>query len=280
MVKKAQGTRLRNNKLTGKYWLETCNGRRISMKFKLYSKKDIDGFIVLSTSIGKIVYHEKQEELICHKGTAYSVSVNKVNDNIYSVESGVGWEKLLCDTQGNRVLEEAIHEFLVMGNNLIAVCLYSTLNWGVLDVTNSRKPKWAIEPSIIWLNKNDETDYVVMDFSKNKGIFVFDKELKTVLGPLRYKYVDFLTSDLLAVQDDGCWGVINLKGDIIVPVKYKSVLMSGEFFIVRQNKYGLLDKEGKCLLECTHDKIIEKDDKFVVRDFTTSEIFIAKKVSK
>jgi hypothetical protein len=48
---------------------------------------------------------------------------------------------------------------------------------------------------------------------------------------------------------------------------------------VKQDKYGLLDKTGKCLLECIYDKIIETDDKFVVQDFSKIAILKVKEVN-
>lgn len=70
-------------------------------------------------------------------------------------------------------------------------------------------------------------------------------------------YGDF---SLISVREDKKWGVVNEKGEIIVPVIYKEIFIQPKItdrFEIRvqdfNDKYGFVDYNGKIIAECKYD---------------------------
>lgn len=102
-------------------------------------------------------------------------------------------------------------------------------------------------------------------------------EYATISGV--YENIRALAYGLITVGNNGTFGVIDTKGNEILSVKYENIEFlqnSKEFFIRAENAVGLLDKEGKTIIQPTdYDDIsildeieqlylVEKDNKYGV----------------
>ena len=83
-------------------------------------------------------------------------------------------------------------------------------------------------------------------------------------------------------QEDDGYGIIDIKGNRILPNFYSSISVLNEnYFLIEKNgKQGIADLTGKILLEPIYDEIMETQDKYVVRDFSKIEIDKTQSVNK
>lgn len=72
-----------------------------------------------------------------------------------------------------------------------------------------------------------------------------------------FLYLSAFTSD--AQQRANQYGVVNLKGEIIVPMIYEEIIPFGNGYArtMRRERYGLIDSQGKEILECKYHGIQE-----------------------
>ncbi len=120
------------------------------------------------------------------------------------------------------------------------------------------------------------------------GIFAGLIDEKTGEKVIRFKYNDMLKvenrPDLYFVKEDGKWGMINLKGKKVIPLKYDKIFYSnieGLLTVHRSGTYGVYDLDGKLKVPVSYEKInllssesmlVEKDGKFNLVDFKGKKI--------
>lgn len=71
---------------------------------------------------------------------------------------------------------------------------------------------------------------------------------------------------IVVENNEKLYGVINIKGEVIVDYKYKDIIsLSDENFIVKtkKDKYGIIDKTGKSVVGDKYDAIIPFEDNYV-----------------
>ena len=78
--------------------------------------------------------------------------------------------------------------------------------------------------------------------------------------PLKYESARPFSEGLAPVELDGKWGLINKKGDIIVPYKYDNVssfypFSKGLAEIKLNGKVGLINKQGEVVVQPKYDSI-------------------------
>lgn len=141
------------------------------------------------------------------------------------------------------------------------------------------------------VHKRDiENDYVVGAYglvlvSKKDKYSYLDNSLKTVIPFGKYDYAETFTKDRLAiVRQKNKYGVINDKGELLIPLEYDLIehpsIYSYEFseFITKKSgKYGLLNGEGTTILNNDYDEIIWDRLK---RDEKQEDYYIYKKNGK
>lgn len=98
--------------------------------------------------------------------------------------------------------------------------------------------------------------------TKNKKRGIVDKKGLVIIPPIYDDIDPFYESDLknfIKVKIDEKFGIINLQGDIIVPVKFEWIGEENGFFKVLTSsdnrKFGLYDKDGKIIAEPVYNWI-------------------------
>lgn len=99
---------------------------------------------------------------------------------------------------------------------------------------------------------------------KNKyGLMNHKGEL---LIPTKYRWADRVAGNLVKLGNDNDYGIYNDNGEIIIPPEYSFIeRISKDFFITCKNyKYGLVDLSGKVVLRNNFDSIFIPDEKTLV----------------
>ncbi|TKC00784.1 WG repeat-containing protein [Pedobacter cryophilus] len=85
-----------------------------------------------------------------------------------------------------------------------------------------------------------------------------------IISPTGYdKFTPFI-NEVAAVSLNGKWGMINKKGDVIIPIEYESepYEASGLVKVKLSNKFGFLDKTGKIVIPIKYDEADLFSDNF------------------
>ncbi len=97
---------------------------------------------------------------------------------------------------------------------------------------------------------------------------------QTVLQP-QYGYVAYLRGALSVCRNSSsACGIINSKGNIVLPLNYSGIIenLSNGYFTVNCNgKYGVIDIDGKTILDCKYTKIEKADDNVIY--FKNNKLF-------
>jgi len=273
LIKVVEGRITRNS------WLVNSRGKRISEKFVLYHSNEEGAFVTLNTSKGEYVYHKSTGSILLEK--ARSAKVIRITENLFGVKFYTRRNDKVEDfariySAEGKLLLSGLNSVGGMHNGLFSAM--KSEKWGYMD----KNLNFVIPPSWEEVSPFNENGYAVVYFKERKRIGVIDKKGSYVLSPVSYTNAIFETQDLLRVRDsEASYGIINVKGDVIVPVVYDNVTLKGNFFIVRSGcKYGLIDTSGNEIFECIYPEIIETDKKFVVPDFARLEIPKEKEVTK
>lgn len=75
---------------------------------------------------------------------------------------------------------------------------------------------------------------------------------KKIVIPCKYDEVSLFNGDFTAVKSEDYWGVINKKGDVIVPLKFTSIDFAADLIIARKSDdFSIFTKSGKMLNDLT-----------------------------
>lgn len=89
---------------------------------------------------------------------------------------------------------------------------------------------------------------------------IIDRNGKIVI-PIIYEFIDVIHSCFFAAKKDGKWGYINEKGDVIVDYIFEapnqSVFPPNVCMAVLNGKAGLLDEKGQWILPASYDKVYQ-----------------------
>lgn len=72
---------------------------------------------------------------------------------------------------------------------------------------------------------------------------------------------------LIAKDNEGLMGVIDLKGNVIIDYEYKNIISSfNDYFVVvnKKDKYGVINKDKKELIKCSYNVIAPFDKYFLI----------------
>lgn len=165
---------------------------------------------------------------------------------------------------------------------------YKDNKWGVID----GKGKNIIDPSY--------GEMIIIPNSK-KGVFICTYDINYETGEYKTKVLNeknkeifteydnvatlnntdknnnlWYDPNVLKVQRDGKYGLINLSGKQVIPIEYEEITavsgIKNSFKIKKDGKYGIVDNEGKIVIEPQYAEIdiLGKDNKsgFIVKDET------------
>lgn len=268
------------SRITKRSWLVNASGRRITPKFKIVNEYKVGGFVELTTKHLTIIYHEQVPKILSSE-TVGGVSLYRLTDKLYNLsyckENDYGY--YLYSSNGTKIYNTSFESIRVLSHAIIAV--ETNDGYRLLD----EKGNVIVDPSVknqVWrdVSAYNKFGYAKVTLERWNKYAVINKLGEYMFAPIECTALDFLTEELILVTRNKKYGVINIKGEEIVPAIYSDIEMVGDYFVVKIQKYGLLDKAGKVLLECIYDEIIETPDKFVVRDFAKLWVEKVKEVPK
>jgi hypothetical protein len=93
--------------------------------------------------------------------------------------------------------------------------------------------------------------------AQRKGKYGLINSNGEILVPIKYRHVDRLTSKFVKLGNENDFAVYNEFGETIIPAEYSSIsMLFGGMFLTKKNyKYGIIDKNGKIVLENVFDDI-------------------------
>lgn len=144
--------------------------------------------------------------------------------------------------------------------------VYKNHKWGFIDGTG----RMVVAP--LYDNVGDYFGgYARVNQGKKYG--AIDKNGKIVI-PIKYESMDHSSNNTLyydtlevkaskfnekcfSVESNGKWGVVDIRGNIIVPFVYDSrVEFNNGYAVVGKNKkYGIIDSTGNLVVPCVHNSI-------------------------
>jgi hypothetical protein len=93
--------------------------------------------------------------------------------------------------------------------------------------------------------------------AQRKGKYGLINSNGEILVPIKYRHVDRLTLKFVKLGNENDFAVYNEFGETIIPAEYSSIsMLFGGMFLTKKNyKYGIIDKNGKIVLENVFDDI-------------------------
>lgn len=112
---------------------------------------------------------------------------------------------------------------------------------------------------------NDEVSWY-----KKDGKIGLKKGFKKITSPVYDKLKMPFDSESGTTQAyiDGKWGLINEKGEVLIPFSFSSIgeFKNGMAFVENQGVYGLYTISGRCILDCIYEMIsVDPLDNFTVK---------------
>lgn len=157
----------------------------------------------------------------------------------------------IINNKGNRVVDFAFESISITssGRFIISKNINNlSSSYGLISTTGEE----LLDPIYSEVREIDQSTYLVSSndqsyFINEKGVA---KSLKfSSISPLRYDSNLFFEVEL-----KGKKGLVNSKGEILIPIIYESIEDAGDYLIVSSNipksgkLYGILDKSGKILI--------------------------------
>lgn len=165
---------------------------------------------------------------------------------------------------------------------------YQDNKWGVIDENG----EFVIDPSyeemiIIPDSKTDiflctyDVNYDTGEYSakainsKNEDIFTEYSKVEAISNHDENNNL-WYEENVLKVQRDGKWGMINYEGEIILNTEYNSIQalpgVENAILVEKDGKYGIADNTGRLLLDVAYTEITNlgktNRDGYIVRDHT------------
>lgn len=158
----------------------------------------------------------------------------------------------VIDESGNNIIDSSYKEMIVVPNNKVGVfiCTYD------IDYSTGEYKTKVL---------NEKNQEIFTDYSKIEAIQNKDEN-----DNLWYE------QNVLKVQKDGKYGLINLTGKQVVSMEYDEITaisgVENSFKVQKDGKYGIVDNEGKIVIEPQYADIdvLGKDNKsgFIVKNDT------------
>lgn len=148
----------------------------------------------------------------------------------------------VINNQGNVIIEPTYDEMIVIPNSQkdIFICTYD-----VNDTDNTYKTKV--------LNSKGET--VFSEYESVEAVDNYDSK-----GNIWYE------EDALKVKKDGKYGLINYKGENILPTQYDEITtlkgVKNSIIIAKEGNVGLCNSLGEIIIEPTYSKILKYSDEY------------------
>ena len=145
-------------------------------------------------------------------------------------------------------------------------------NNGKLSLNNAQN-----KPIITDIDSIIPTSNVFYHVIKNGKHGIYYKSGKQCI-PIEYDDIERLYTNYWLTTKDGKVGLCWSNGNQIFPTNYKDICIlrreeSGkyDFFIVKKDKYAILDSDGKAIFPTQYDKIRHRDDYWILENSSTTD---------
>ncbi len=152
--------------------------------------------------------------------------IKLVNDGIISLRNYGGWG--LADIKGNIIIETDYLDELVFENGVANIkvkgsSLIQKINKNGIVIVHNGKNEIELPHSVYW--GTDFINKISIVRGKGRGYDVIGAaDIKgNIIIPTRYKSVVLLSNKTIRVQDGDCYGIFDLKGNNIFPPIFTSI---------------------------------------------------------
>lgn len=195
---------------------------------------------------------------------------------------GANWKKedlyklrnnyCLINKAGKIIIPPKYHDVDYFFHGTPRVCIYDSVTkkvfYGLIDSTG----KEIVTPRYRNI-ENFYEDYAQVaiedDKAPNKRLWgIVDKKTGKEIVPCKYESVGSFFEGMAAVLQNGRWGFVNLKGEMVIPPKYVkastyAILKFSEGLAVVttdtsiNKKFGAIDKTGKTVIPFVYDNLVD-----------------------
>lgn len=212
-------------KIPGKYFRQ----------YRLFAPQDSTGIFVKRFTGSAAVYMDKKEM--------------RLKDGLLVGKCG------LMDTAG-RLLTPAIYDRIRISNDTLFIVQQNGKE-GLLN----QQGKTVLPPTYDYIGFFSHGKAVVSNDRKFGYIDVTGKLYIPLVYDLAFDYYN----GFFHVKSSNTFGLLNAKGDTVLPPVYQYIRPYGRFIIARKGgKCGLLDKQGKLLLDFEYDALDELNSDSIV----------------
>ena len=145
-------------------------------------------------------------------------------------------------------------------------------NNGKLSLNNEQN-----KPIITDIDSIFSTSNVFYHVIKNGKHGIYYKSGKQCI-PIEYDNIKRLYTNYWLTTKDGKVGLCWSNGNQIFPTNYKDISIirregpgKHDFFIVKKDKYAILDSDGKAIFPTQYDKIYHRDDYWILEDSSATD---------
>lgn len=223
---------------------------------------------------GNLKYYELNEQvgLINTKG---EVVVPAVYDDIRRYQDFDGdWEKLIIEKDGCFGLLDTNLNVLFppiyrcsSDTNYYGYPEHNILNDAFIKVFKNGKCGLIDETGVVQIDFKFDNIIMIHDtmllglvnkqvidpnkyFWQNvQGCVVFDKNFNQIADLNQYDQLEYNGVKRFIVKKDNFVGVVNHKGEVIIPIQYDNLsTQNGDYYVTKDNKSGMISLEGKVLI--------------------------------
>ena len=260
--------------LRRQYIKNNANGERCSAYFRVIRQKRCGYFIKIATSNGQYVFNEYNGRI--HYIDPGNLFVTQVAEHTYCVAREEVANEYICEfytATGQQILTgySELKSYEIPKLSMLRhIVLQVDGLWGFFDDDMNV----LIEPKYNYVEKFNELCIYLVKTPEGTAELLDDELKKIADVDPDYKYNPIEDERRFIRQQYGTdKGLIDLTGKQIVPCSYSYIWIKGDVIEVeRNNKYGLYTADGKVVLECIYPEIIELEDKFVVEEFSKTQV--------
>jgi len=209
----------------------------------MYALKDSSSKILLVNNSGKSIVHLEIDE------------IKPLNEFLYVYS----WEgkKGIIQSNGNLVTAPAYQKIKLINQNTINA--FPTKKWQIFDFNNNKLK--TLDYDLV-----QPIDISLYRTRRNNFSFIVDEKEKVVFK-IKDSDINILNDSLAAISKKGRYGVINYKGEMVVPPEYDSIRIKGENLFLYEKRgaykyWKIANLSGLCLSEETYDGIYSMNEKF------------------
>ncbi len=185
-----------------------------------------------------------------------AISIEENNMILFTTNEKWG----LSDANGNIVLNPIYDYVELIPENNSAVIAQNE-KWGIVDF--NRILRVPLKYDRIFYNSQNGEKLIRVTLNNKTGFLNLSNYTERI--PLIYDHADDFRHGLAAVELGGKHGVIDKKGNIVLPFEYDNtdIFDNGMISLEQDNKYGLAAQDGKVISKNQYDSIVLNGSCFI-----------------